>query len=840
MVATDLSDNGSDPNSDNGADANSDGIVGNDPTPIIIADIGIAKSVFGVPRQLSNGNFRVTYRVVVENTGTVNLENLSLIEDLATQFGTGLIGAGAVTITSPPANPSSTVGVNPTFDGVSETELIDISVGSTLAVGDSFVLGFYIEVDTTALPVGASNSIVGTAEGIDTNGNRIIDAAGNPITAMDSSDSGTDASSNNIGAPGDTFGSDDPTLLQIPSIGLAKSAGDAIANGDNFDVTFTLVFENNGTVDLNNLTLIDDVENQFGEAFVSVSGVAVQNFVGTGTTPTVNPLFVGDTTESVIFGGTANVGDTFEVVFTVTIDPDASGASTMLSNSALGGGEALDENGNPLTDAAGSVVTASDVSDSGTETNGENGAEATVDGLAANDPTEVVIADLGIAKTVVGEPLLTDIGNFVVTYEVVVENTGTVDLGSLSLLEDVASQFGGAFVDARNLTLASSPSDAQSSISVNSTGFNGNSSSELLDTSAANVLRVGDSFTLQFDVEINPADVTDPLENQVVGTAGAIDSSGMPLLDSAGNPIAASDLSDSGTDPGSINANDPSDNGTSNDPSALTPPPIAASSISGTVFQDDDNDGIQDPGELGIAGVEIILTGFDVLGNAVDLTVLTDAEGTFVFDGLSAGNYEVAQIQPGDFDDGIDSGDASFIATNDRFSNIQLGFGQTSESTTFAERLTGASGNPPQLPSLPSVARSPISNLINNALAGPGPIYSGVPINSNANPLSLDSGLPVTGGYAVTDSLASEDCGCPEPINPCCEPTEFHSQAVVIEEMIVDQPVEEMDVEVDNECCPEETLLDNVEADCETTIDPCHQGVGNPGFLKRFANWLRR
>ena len=213
----------------------------------------------------------------------------------------------------------------------------------------------------------------------------------------------------------------------IPSVGLAKSAGDAVANGDNFDVTFTLVYENNGTVDLNNLTLVDDIANEFGSAFVSVGNVAVQNFVGTGTAPTINNGFTGDTTQSIISGGTANVGDRFEVVFTVTIDPDAAGASTSLTNQATAGGEALDSNGNPITDPSGNPLTATDVSDDGTDPNGENGVDINGDGIFANDLTPVNIADLGIAKAIVGEPVLTDFGNFVVTYQVVVENTGTVN-----------------------------------------------------------------------------------------------------------------------------------------------------------------------------------------------------------------------------------------------------------------------------------------------------------------------------------------------------------------------------------------------------------------------------
>ena len=146
----------------------------------------------------------------------------------------------------------------------------------------------------------------------------------------------------------------------------------------------------------------------------------------------------------------------------------------------------------------------------------------------------LVVADLGIAKSIVGEPVLTDTGNYVVTYEVVIENTGNVALADLSLLEDLQTQFGAPFVDAGNLTITVAPSDAQSTVSVDSAGWNGGSSIELIDTSSSSLLAVGDSFTIQFDVEIDPSQVDAPLANQVEGSGDAVGSDGNPLTDSSG------------------------------------------------------------------------------------------------------------------------------------------------------------------------------------------------------------------------------------------------------------------------------------------------------------------
>ena len=102
---------------------------------------------------------------------------------------------------------------------------------------------------------------------------------------------------------------------------------------------------------------------------------------------------------------------------------------------------------------------------------------------------------------------------------------------------------------------------------------------------------------------------------------------------------------------------------------------ILLSSIAGTVFDDLNNDGVQDAGELGIAGVEVTLTGTDDLGNPVSLTTTTDADGNYIFTDLRPGTYTVTETQPLDYNDGFDTagsegGDATTV--NDEISAIDL------------------------------------------------------------------------------------------------------------------------------------------------------------------------
>ncbi|NUQ38736.1 MAG: carboxypeptidase regulatory-like domain-containing protein [Caldilineales bacterium] len=53
--------------------------------------------------------------------------------------------------------------------------------------------------------------------------------------------------------------------------------------------------------------------------------------------------------------------------------------------------------------------------------------------------------------------------------------------------------------------------------------------------------------------------------------------------------------------------------------------------VAGSVFHDDDRNGIREPGENGLAGITVTLSGADMFSNTVFLTTTTDAAGHFVF-----------------------------------------------------------------------------------------------------------------------------------------------------------------------------------------------------------------
>ena len=77
-------------------------------------------------------------------------------------------------------------------------------------------------------------------------------------------------------------------------------------------------------------------------------------------------------------------------------------------------------------------------------------------------------------------------------------------------------------------------------------------------------------------------------------------------------------------------------------------------SLAGSVFVDANDNGVFDPGETPIANVPVRLQGTDDVGNFIGITTTTAADGSYLFDNLSPGIYQVIETQPDRFRDGQD------------------------------------------------------------------------------------------------------------------------------------------------------------------------------------------
>ena len=68
---------------------------------------------------------------------------------------------------------------------------------------------------------------------------------------------------------------------------------------------------------------------------------------------------------------------------------------------------------------------------------------------------------------------------------------------------------------------------------------------------------------------------------------------------------------------------------------------VEPSKIGDFVWDDENQNGIQDSNETGIEGVNVFLVGVDSDGDSVDLVTVTDTAGFYAFDGLTAGAYQL-------------------------------------------------------------------------------------------------------------------------------------------------------------------------------------------------------
>ena len=129
----------------------------------------------------------------------------------------------------------------------------------------------------------------------------------------------------------------------------------------------------------------------------------------------------------------------------------------------------------------------------------------------------------------------------------------------------------------------------------------------------------------------------------------------------------------------------------------------SASSIACLVYQDLDNNGVQDNGEPGIGGVAVTLGGTDDFGNVVNVTQNTQPDGSCLFDNLSpstsgnGGGYTLSEAQPAGYNDGkennggtVDQGSGN---GSDQIGPIDLAAATHLPTHQFGERPpTGISG----------------------------------------------------------------------------------------------------------------------------------------------------
>ena len=117
-------------------------------------------------------------------------------------------------------------------------------------------------------------------------------------------------------------------------------------------------------------------------------------------------------------------------------------------------------------------------------------------------------------------------------------------------------------------------------------------------------------------------------------------------------------------------------------------PTVVLASITGTVFDDANGNGVQDSGELGIAGVSVYIdpnnAGVFKVG---DLETTTNASGVYSFSGLAGGTYIVRQILP--------SGDKQIFPANGFGNHVTVTTGEAAANANFGDEGSTITPPPP-------------------------------------------------------------------------------------------------------------------------------------------------
>ena len=134
----------------------------------------------------------------------------------------------------------------------------------------------------------------------------------------------------------------------------------------------------------------------------------------------------------------------------------------------------------------------------------------------------------------------------------------------------------------------------------------------------------------------------------------------------------------------------------------------ATASLTGVVFADGNNDGVRSPGEPGIGGVALTLTGVDDSGNVVARTLTTAADGSYAFTGLPAGTYRLNEAQPAGYLDGkTTAGTAGGSAGDVVVTGVRLGTGASGSGYDFGELAAASLAGSTFLDSHPDGVREP-------------------------------------------------------------------------------------------------------------------------------------
>ena len=187
---------------------------------VLDAQIGVAKTA-STPIANMDGSFTTTIAMTIENFGEVDLGDIQLTDDL-NAFGSfvslaNLDMEGEYTVSNLTfvSNSADPLGLNTGFNGAGDTELLDVTAGGTLLIGEAVTLSF----DLTLIPSQDSYTNVAVASGdVPANDDPTGNPDDDPDETTDDSTDGTDPDPNNDDDPAE----DVPTPIDPDDMPIAN------------------------------------------------------------------------------------------------------------------------------------------------------------------------------------------------------------------------------------------------------------------------------------------------------------------------------------------------------------------------------------------------------------------------------------------------------------------------------------------------------------------------------------------------------------------------------------------------------------------------------------------
>lgn len=258
-----------------------------------------------------------------------------------------------------------------------------------------------------------------------------------------------------------------------------------------YGVTFKFSLENNGNVDLTDISAKDDLVSILGASnIVSVSAPIIITAPASGSTVNLNSAYNGNSDqELLVLPNNLLIGHKIEFSINVRFK---SGATSF-----------------PVTNHLEVSATAFNV--------------AAILSGDMEEPLDLPRNTITVNKTIDGDIISLDNNYYQAVFVFDIKNTGDYDLASVSVDDDLTNVFGSnANFSIESLTLLSAPASG-SNITINSS-YDGKSNPSMTDSSASNLL-IGHEAKLRlvvkFDGSKSPATMTNIASASAQGTAKA-------------------------------------------------------------------------------------------------------------------------------------------------------------------------------------------------------------------------------------------------------------------------------------------------------------------------------